>query len=163
MRLSVRWSPLVILAAALVVSACSDDSSGPDTLPADRLIGEYSCTVARATFTNALTAPDDGPGTYQLSPCSVYTNFTSPNRRDSIETYEFSIDDDSLVSRLDFPFGTASYSEETGILTITTPGYPVETYSVGGTARDVVLSRTLTFDFDGDGIDDSVQLTFLQQ
>ena len=162
MRLSVRSSSLVIMAVAIVAAACSDDSSGPGTLPADRIAGDYVCTRATAFFSAGTLLPN-GRGTYEFSPCRIYGNFTIPQRRDSIEVYDFELQPDSSVHRLDYPIGEYEYDEETGLLTIINPANATETYNVSGTATDVVVNRMLVFDFDGDSEADTVRLTFLQQ
>lgn len=162
MRLSVRSSSVVIMAAAIVLAACGDDSSGPGTVPEERVAGEYVCTRATAFFSAGTQLPN-GRGVYQFSPCRIYGNYTVPQRRDSIEVYDFTLLVDSTVQRLDYPIGTYVYDEDTGLLTISNPSHPVETYDVSATSTDVLLTRRLIFDFDGDMQSDTLDLTFLQQ
>lgn len=162
MRLSVRSSTVLIMAAAIVLAACGDDPSGPGTVPEERIAGDYVCTRATAFFSAGTELPN-GRGVYQFSPCRIYGNYTTPQRRDSIEVYDFRLLEDSTVQRLDYPIGTYLYDEDTGLLTITNPSHQPETYDVSGTASDVLLTRRLVFDFDGDMVSDTLDLTFLQQ
>ena len=105
---------------------------------------------------------ESGPGTYVLSPCRVYGNWTVPQRRDSIEVYNFELREDSTVLRFDFPEGRFTYDEETGVLRINNPGRAPEVYGVLATPNNVALQRTLIFDYDADLVADTVQLTFIR-
>ena len=162
MSLSVRSSSIVIVLVAAVAAACSDDSTGPATVPFSRLLGHYTCEQAVAFYSKGeLTS--DGPGTYVLSPCRIYGNWTVPNRRDSIEVFDFELRNDSTVLRFDFPEGTFTYDEEAGIVRIQNPGRAQEVYGVLATPSNVALQRTLIFDFDADLVADTVQLTFIRE
>jgi hypothetical protein len=161
MRLSVRWQPFAILAAAIVASACSDDPSGPNTLPLSRLLGSYECERATAFFSDA-SLLENGPGTYVFAPCRIYGNYTIPQRRDSIEVFDFELLEDSVVRRFDYPEGVYRYDETTNVLTIVTPGYPTETYGVLATPNNVALQRRMIMDYDADAQADTVDFTFVR-
>ena len=161
MSLSVRTSSIAIVLVAAVAAACSDEPTGSNTVPLSRILGNYQCEQAVAFYSKGeLTS--DGPGTYVLSPCRIYGNWTVPQRRDSIEVYNFELREDSTVLRFDYPQATFTYDEETGVVRINNPSHPQEVYGVLATPNNVALQRTLIFDFDGDLVADTLQLTFIR-
>lgn len=154
-RPALRLGFLAALAAGV---GCSGDPkpTGPPKPPAPNLlIGSYKCLRFLGYYTGS-----SGTGYYQGS-CNAYINVTNPIRRDSIEVQQFDITGRFDVNRLDFETGTFVYDSAAARAAVNyATGRGSELFDVWAEGANLLTQTLLPFDYTGDGVVDSLRLTF---
>ena len=152
MSISVR--PLVLVATALVIAACSG-SGGTAPKPPTRaaLNGNYACYRVDAFY-----ADTAGVAKWRYGPCANYGPYaTNGTRTDSIETVPFGLSSDDLIRRTDFAPSYFAYDSTTGIAIESFKDRPADTlYAFPG----MFVVHHAPFDFNGDGRLDTLRVTF---
>jgi hypothetical protein len=155
-RSAMRIAALAPIAAIL---ACSGDPKavGPAKPPSPTLlIGTYHCVHFLGYYQGS-----QGTGYYQGS-CAAYVNVTkNPSRLDSIETKDFTINDRLEVTRPDFETGLFVYDSAASRATVNySTGRQSQVFSVWGEGQNTLTQTFFPFDYNGDGLPDSLRLTF---
>ena len=147
--------------ALIVAAACGDDASGPDGWPTRaELTGVYACAEARVFYARAVPPTNEIREAWRLGSCSQYIEITNPTRAYEMDTTLFfitGVGDDRIRRTIDWPSGHIEYDERTGTLTATYgESEPVVYYAEPGR----LIRRFPAADYTGDGLVDSVELTF---
>ena len=159
----VRPATRIALLTALVLGvACEGDPKvvgPPKPPPPALLIGTYECVH----FLGFYVGPQ-GKGYYQGS-CQAYVNVTkNPSRADSIERQTFTINDRFEVSRPEFETGVFVYDSAASRAVINyTSGRSSDVFSVWGEGQNTLTQTFFPFDYNDDGLPDSLRLTFKKQ
>jgi hypothetical protein len=156
--------PLVrVLALSAVVAgvACSGDPkpTGPAKPPSPTaLIGQYRCLRFLGYY-----AGSSGTGYYQGS-CNAYVNVTNPSRALEIERQDFVINDRFEISRPDFETGTFVYDSAAARAVVNySSGRASEVFEVWIDGPNLLRQTFAPWDYTGDGLVDSLRLTFQKQ
>jgi len=151
--------PAVLAAAAL---ACGEDSTAPDEWPTRaQLTGAYGCAAARVFYARPVPPTNEIRAAWRLGSCAQYVELTNPSLELEMDTTLFFITSDDRIRRvIDWPAGEVSYDQSTGTLVASYPGGETVTYLA---EPDLRLIQTMPpDDYTGDGMIDSVELTFVQ-
>lgn len=154
-RPALRIGLLAALAAGI---GCSADPkpTGPATPPAPNLlVGSYKCLRFLGYYKGS-----SGTGYYQGS-CTAYIKVTNPTRLDSIEVQQFDVTANFNVVRPDFETGTFVYDSAAARAAVNyATGRRSEVFDVWVEGINLVTQTLPPFDFSGDGVVDSLRLTF---
>lgn len=149
---------IALLAAFAAAIGCSGDPkpTGPPAPPSpNRLVGSYQCVQFLGYYKGG-----SGLGYYQGT-CRAYTNATNPSRLDSIEVQQFDITAFFNVNRPDFETGTFVYDSAAGRATVNySTGRHSEVFDVWSEGPNTLTQTLAPFDYTGDGLVDSLRLTF---
>ena len=149
---------IAVLVAFVGAVGCAGDPkpTGPPAPPAPNLlIGSYQCVQFLGYYKGG-----SGIGYYQGS-CRAYTNVTHPSRLDSIEVQQFDITTTFNVNRPDFETGTFVYDSASARAQVNySTGRPSEVFDVWLEGPNTLTQPLPPWDYTGDGLVDSLRLTF---
>jgi hypothetical protein len=149
---------LALLAAFVAALGCAGDpkATGPTPPPApNRLIGSYQCVQFLGYYKGG-----SGLGYYQGS-CRAYINVTHPTRLDSIEVQQFDITPTFYINRADIEPGTFVYDSASARAQVNySTGRPSEVFDVWLEGPNTLTQTLAPWDYTGDGLVDSLRLTF---
>ena len=148
---------MLLAAVAAAALACSGgDSTGPGRPPSRaELNGVYGCYKVDAYYYNAGTKTSR----WREGRCSDYIAITNPSREYERDTVLFQVRADNEILRLDWLNGSFSYDSTTGIAEATYGDGTVEVYKAS--VKQLVRLYE-PFDFTGDGLSDSLRITFVK-
>ena len=152
---------LLVPALVAVAAACGKESSAPEGPPTRaELTGVYGCAEARVFYARAVPPSNEIRQAWRLGSCTQYIEITNPTRAYEMDTTLFFITSDDRIRRvIEFPAGDISYDPRSGTLLAAYPSADTATY------RAVPGQLIQTFkpaDYTGDGVVDSVELTFIK-
>ena len=144
--------PLFI--ALVTIVACNDPVDPARPPSRGDLNGVWRCYRANLFSVSPLT----GTARWRLGSCAEYILVTSPSRRDSIDTTSFAITELDRVEReVEFRPGHLVYDSAASFLTVYYPDRDSAVYDVmAGFLTNHIDGEDLT----GDGVPDSLRLTF---
>ena len=151
---------VVALVAIATMAACGDGlkPTAPRKPPSPgQLVGSYRCAQFIGYYRGS-----KGTGYYQGT-CNAYINVTNPKRTLEIEVQPFEITNLFRVTRPDFETADFVYDSAAAQGTMNYPSLPSETYDVWVEGPGTMTRRFLPFDYTGDGVMDSLTLTYVKQ
>jgi hypothetical protein len=143
------------LFVALVTAVACKDSTEPARPPTRaELNGIWRCYRANLFSVN----PQNNIARWRLGSCGEYIAVTNPSRADSIDTTTFVINEmDEVTRAIEFRPGEIAYDSAGALASVTYPDRPAVVYDV---TPGFLTHRLDGLDLTGDGVPDSLQLTF---